>query len=171
MLSPKIEEALNKQINAELFSSYLYLSMSAYFESQGLPGMAHWMRLQVDEERVHGMKFYDFVHERNGRVTLDAIEAPQTEWDSPLAAFEATLEHEQKVTGLINDLVNLSIAEKDHAASNFLQWFVDEQVEEEATVQTILDKLKLVGDHGVAIFMIDNELARRQPPAAAATAE
>lgn len=170
MLSPKIEEAFNKQINAELFSSYLYLSMAAYFEAKSLAGMAHWMRLQVAEENAHGMKFYDFVHERNGRVKLAAIDEPQVEWDSPLAAFEAALGHEQKVTGLINDLVNLAIAEKDHAAANFLQWFVDEQVEEEATVQLIIDKLKLVGDHGVALFMIDNELGTRQTGAAAAEA-
>lgn len=161
MLSPKIEEAFNKQINAEFYSSYLYLSMAAYFEWRSLPGMAHWMRLQVDEENAHGTKFYDFIHERNGRVKLAAIDAPEVEWDSPLAAFEAALAHEQKVTGLINDLVNLAMAEKDHAAANFLQWFVDEQVEEEANAAEVVDMLKLAGEKGTALFMIDRQLGQR----------
>jgi len=134
MISKKIEKALNKQINAELYSAYLYLSMVAYFESVNLPGFANWMKVQTQEELMHAMKIYDFVNERGGRVVLKAIEAPPTEWDSPLDAFEATYKHEQKVTGLINNLVNLAIEEKDHATSSFLQWFVNEQVEEESSV-------------------------------------
>jgi len=167
MLNPKIEDALNRQINAELFSSYLYLSMSAYFESKSLGGMANWMRIQAQEELLHAMKFYDFINERGGRVVLTEIEAPKTSWDSPLQVFEDTYEHECKVTGLINDLVGLAMAENDHAAVTFLQWFVTEQVEEESNAQTILDKLKLVGDNGVAVFMIDGELGQRTLPAPA----
>jgi ferritin len=161
MLNPKLQEALNKQINAELYSAYLYASMSAYFESLNLKGMAHWMRIQVQEELAHVVRFYNFVNERHGRVLLAQIAAPKTEWKSVLEAFEDSYKHECLVTGLINELVNLAIAEKDHAANAFLQWFVNEQVEEEASVVAIVDKLKLVGDHGVALFMIDNELAAR----------
>ncbi len=116
---------------------------------------------------MHGMKFFDFVNSRNGRVTLTAIEAPKTDWKGPLDVFQDGLKHEQKVTGMINDLVNLSLAEGDHAAATFLQWFVNEQVEEESNAQAIIDKLNLVGDNGVALFMIDAELAQRPAPAAA----
>ena len=165
MLSPKIQDALNRQINAELFSSYLYLSMSAYFESKSLRGMANWMRIQAQEEDIHAMKFYDFVNDRGGRVVLTAIEAPKTSWDSPKQVFEETYAHECHVTSLINKLVDLSRTESDHAAETFLQWFVTEQVEEESNAETILDKLELVGDNGVALLMIDNELAQRIPPA------
>jgi ferritin len=164
MLSPKIEDALNSQINAELYSSYLYLSMSAYCDSQNLAGMANWMRIQAQEEHTHAMKFFDFVNERDGRVLLTQIEAPKTEWTSPLNVFEETLAHEQKVTGLINGLVDLSLEEKDHASNTFLQWFVTEQVEEEATAKTILDKLKLIGDNPVALYMLDGELGQRALP-------
>jgi ferritin len=166
MLNPKIQAALNSQINAELYSSYLYLSMSAYFDSQNLAGMANWMRIQAQEELTHAMKFFDFVNERGGRVLLTQVEGPKTEWSSPLDVFEETLAHERKVTALINDLVDLSLGEKDHAANTFLQWFVTEQVEEEATAEAILEKLKLVGDDGVAIFMLDGELGQRAVPAA-----
>ncbi len=167
MLNSKMQDALNRQINAELFSSYLYLSMSAYFESVGLPGMAGWMQAQADEERGHAMRMFAFINERDGRVLLDAIDKPKSEWNSPLEAFQEAYEHEQKVTALINGLVDLAVAEKDHAAGNFLQWFVDEQVEEEATARAICDKLKLVGDHGPALLMMDAELGRRPAPAAA----
>ncbi len=171
MLKPNIQEALNKQINAELFSSYLYLAMAAYFDSQSLAGMANWMRIQTQEELVHVMKFFDFINERDGRVLLAAIDGPKAEWTSPLDAFEAVLEHERKVTGLINDLVDLSLSERDHAANTFLQWFVTEQVEEEAAAKTIVDKLKLVGDNPVALYMLDGELAQRTlPPPTATTA-
>ncbi len=165
MLSQKMQDALNQQCNAELFSSYLYLSMSAYFEGQALPGMAQWMRFQAQEELIHAMKFFGFVNERNGQVTLTQIDAPKTQWNSPLDVFEDSLAHEQKVTGLIHDLVDLAIAEKDRATEAFLQWFVNEQVEEEATVTTIVDQLKLVGDNGVARFMLDGQLAQRAAPA------
>ena len=161
MLSEKIQEAFNKQVNAEMYSAYLYLSMSAYFESVNLPGMAGWMRAQAKEEMGHAMKFYRHIHERGGRVTLAAIEAPPGEWDSPLAAFEAAYKHEQKVTALINDLVDLSSAGGDHAARAFLQWFVTEQVEEEASADAVVQKLKQVGDTPGPLFMFDRELGRR----------
>ena len=164
-MNSKIESAFNEQLNAELFSSYLYLSMAAYFGSQNLKGMAQWMRMQVQEERMHGMKFFDFINECGGKVTLAKIREPKTEWRSPLDVFEDTCEHENKITSLINDLVDLAIKEKDHAANGFLQWFVTEQVEEEATVQEIRDKLKLIGDNPVALFMIDQELGQRPVPA------
>jgi ferritin len=164
MLSPKIQDAFNSQINAELYSSYLYLSMSAYCDSQNLAGMANWMRIQAQEEHTHAMKFFEFVNERDGRVLLTQIEAPKTEWTSPLDVFEETLAHEQKVTGLINDLVDLSLSEKDHASNTFLQWFVTEQVEEESTAKTIVDKLKLIGDNPVALYMLDGELGQRTLP-------
>jgi ferritin len=170
MLSPKIEDALNSQINAELYSSYLYLSMSAYCDSQNLAGMANWMRIQAQEEHTHAMKFFDFVNERDGRVLLTQIEAPKTEWTSPLDVFEETLAHEQKVTGLINGLVDLALEEKDHASNTFLQWFVTEQVEEEATAKTILDKLRLIGENPVALYMLDGELGQRTLPSPTANA-
>ena len=132
-MKKKILKSLNEQINAEMFSSYLYLSMEAYFQSISLKGFAAWMRVQAQEEMMHGMKFYDFVNERGGKVTLEAIAKPETTWATPLAAFEAVLKHEEHVTSLINNLVDLAISEKDHASNNFLQWFVAEQVEEEAS--------------------------------------
>jgi len=160
-MNSKIETAFNKQINAELYSSYLYLSMAAYFESQNLKGMAHWMRLQAQEEDMHGMKFFDFINECGGKVVLTAIEGPRTEWSGPLAVFEEAYEHERKVTGLIHDLVDLAIKERDHAANVFLQWFVTEQIEEEASAQEIRDKLRLIQDSPGPLFMIDRELGQR----------
>jgi ferritin len=168
MLNSKIQEAFNKQINAELYSEYLYLSMAAYFEAESFKGMAQWMRLQADEERVHALKFYDFIHARNGRVTLTQVDAPKTQWNSPLDVFEDAYKHEQKVSGLINDLSNLALGEKDHMAHQFLEWFANEQVEEEAAALTIVDQLKLVGDHGVALYLLDQQLGQRPPTAAAA---
>ncbi len=167
-MNSEIESAFNEQLNAELFSSYLYLSMAAHFESQNLKGMAHWMRMQAQEENMHGMKFFDFINERGGKVTLAKIKEPKTEWSSPLDVFEDTCAHESKVTGLINGLVDLSLSEKDHASNGFLQWFVTEQVEEEATAQEIRDKLKLIGDSPVVLFMIDQELGQRPAPATGA---
>ncbi len=168
MISQKLEEAFNNQINAELYSSYLYLSMVAYFESTNLPGFGQWMRCQAQEEVTHAMKFFHFVHERGGRVKLTAIDGPPTEWASPLAAFEAAYAHEQKVSGMINDLVDLAIEERDHAANNFLQWFVSEQVEEEASADEVVNKIKLAGDRGGGLFMLDRELGSRvfTPPVA-----
>ena len=162
MLSKTMEEALNAQINAELFSAYLYLSMSAYFEAQDFPGMAQWMRSQNDEEVVHAMKIFTYVVERGGRVTLAAIDAPQTEWKSPLAVFEHAYKHEQYVTSLIHKLVAQAIEENDYATKNMLNWFVDEQVEEEATASAIVAKLKMVGDHTSGLIMLDKELGGRQ---------
>lgn len=168
MLSKSMEKALNGQINAEMYSSYLYLAMAAYFEDVGLGGFAKWMEGQAQEELFHAMKFYAYVNERGGRVKLAAIDEPPSKWKTPLSCFENVLEHEQKVTGLINDLVNLAIDEKDHATNNFLQWFVAEQVEEEDTASGILDKLKLMGEAAGGMFMIDQELGQRvfTPPAA-----
>ena len=168
MIKEKIQDALNKQINAELYSSYLYLSMSAYFESINLKGCANWMRVQTQEELVHAMKFYDYLIERGGKVVLSSIESPPTEWPSPLAIFEQAYQHEQKVTGLINELVDLAIAEKDHATNIILQWFVSEQVEEEASADEVVQKIKLMGDARGGIFMLDRELAQRvfAPPTA-----
>ena len=161
MISKKMQDALNGQVNAELYSAYLYLSMESYFRSKNMNGFAHWMRVQTQEEMSHVMKFYDFIDERGGRIVLKAIEGPTTEWDSPLAVFEAVYEHEQKVTGLINELVDLAIAEKDHATNSFLQWFVNEQVEEEANVDNILGKLKLINDNPHALLMLDAAHAQR----------
>jgi ferritin len=167
MVGDKMHDALNKQVNAELYSAYLYLAMSAYFESISLHGFANWMRVQAQEEQTHAMKLYDYIHETNGRATLTAIDAPPNQWSSPLDAFENVLKHEQKVTGLINGLVDLAVAGKDHATNNFLQWFVAEQVEEESSADAIVQKLKLVGDARGAIFMFDQELGTRTftPPA------
>jgi ferritin len=161
MLNAKMQEALNKQINAELFSSYLYLSMASWFESQSFMGMANWMRLQAQEELGHALKFYAFINDRNGRVLLQAVEGPKTEWNSPLEVFEEAYKHELKVTAMINGLVKLALAESDYAGHSFLQWFINEQVEEEAAAKLIIDKLTLVGDNGVALFMLDNELGQR----------
>ncbi len=167
MISKKIEQAINDQINAELYSAYLYLSMVAYFESVNLSGFATWMKAQTQEELVHAMKMYDFVNERGGRITLTSIDGPPTEWDSPLAAFEAAYAHEQLVTGLINDLVNLAVEEKDHATNAFLQWFVNEQVEEEMSADNVVQNLKIANEAPGALFMIDRELGQRvfTPPA------
>jgi ferritin len=166
MISKKMEKALNEQINAEMYSAYLYLAMAAYFESENLGGLANWMRIQVQEETAHAMKFFDFINERRGRVVLKAIDQPAKEWKSPLAAFEASFEHEQMITGRINDLANLAIQEKDHATNAFLQWFVNEQVEEETSVDKVIQMLKMADKAPGALLMIDRELGRRtfNPP-------
>jgi ferritin len=161
MLSEKMQAALNAQINAELFSSYLYLSMAAYFYEENFPGFANWMRIQEQEERIHAMKFYDYVVSRDGRVRLLPIEGPQVEWASPLAAFEDSYQHEQKVTGLIHKLVDLALSEGDHATHSFLKWFVDEQVEEEANVDAVVQDLRRAGDSAQILFMLDRELGGR----------
>ncbi|UCC97129.1 MAG: ferritin [Phycisphaerales bacterium] len=168
MISKKMEKALNGQVNAELYSAYLYLSMESYFKSLNLNGFANWMRVQTQEEIMHAMKIYDFIDERGSRITLKAIEGPPTQWDSPRAVFEAAYAHEQKVTGLINGLVDLAIKEKDHATNTFLQWFVNEQVEEEASADAIVQQLKMMEDAPGGLFMLDRELAQRvftPPPA------
>lgn len=147
--------------NAEMYSAYLYYSMAAHFASQSLTGCARWMNLQAVEEMGHAQKFVDFINERGGRVVLKAIEAPPVEWSSPLEAFEQSLAHEGIVTGLINALVDVAVAESDHATNNFLQWFVGEQVEEEATVGEIVDRLKMVDSALGGIFLLDAELGKR----------
>jgi ferritin len=170
MLNPKMQDALNEQLNRELYSSYLYLSMSAYFDSVHLLGFAGWMRVQAQEEIVHALKYFDYVKERGGRTMLAPVEGPPTEWESSLPAFEQAYEHEVEVTARINGLVDLAIQLSDHAASNFLQWFVAEQVEEEASVDTVVQRLKLVGSDSAGLFMLDAELGKRifvLPPAAA----
>ena len=166
MLSDKMLSALNSQINAEYYSSYLYLSMAAHCRAANLEGFASWLRIQADEEMIHAMKIYDFVLERGGRVALAALDAPPTQWETPTAIFEATLAHEQHVTGRINKLVDLAIAESDHATNAFLQWFVNEQVEEEASADAVLRKLQLMADAPGGLFMLDQQLGQR--PAAAA---
>jgi ferritin len=164
MLSEKVQKALNEQLNAEMYSSYLYLSMNAYFKSISLDGFANWMYAQAQEELMHAMKFYDYINQRGGRVLLSVIESPPVEWDSPQTVFEETLKHEQKVTGLINALVETALSENDHATNIFLQWFVTEQVEEEDSVGNVLGQLKLLGDAKGGLFMMDRELAKRGAP-------
>ena len=161
MLKEKVEKAINKQINAEMWSGYLYLSMSSYLESKGLSGFANWMWIQAREEMTHAMRLYSHVIERGGRVKLEAIDKVPIEWKSPLHVFEETYKHEQKVTGLIENLVDIAEKEKDRATYNMLQWFIDEQVEEEASADEILQKLKLIGENGNGLFMLDNELGQR----------
>jgi ferritin len=161
MLSTAMQNAINEQINKELYSSYLYLSMAAYFESTGLPGFATWMRAQSQEELEHALKFFDYVNERGGRVELEAIEKPTVAWESPLAVFEATYEHEQMVTALINNLYKVALEEHDYASQVMLHWFIDEQVEEEASVSQIVDSLERVGDKGQGLIMMDRALGQR----------
>ena len=161
MIKKKVLDALNKQVNAELYSAYMYLSMEAYFQSINLSGFANWMRCQTQEEVFHAMKIYDFINERGGRVTLKPIDGPPINWKSPLDVFNETYKHEQLVTSLINKLVDLSIKESDHATNTFLQWFVTEQVEEEAAADEIVQKLKLIGKDGSGLFMMDQEMAQR----------
>ena len=167
MISKKMQDAFNDQITAEFFSAHLYLSMSSYLESIDLPGFASWMRVQYQEEISHGMTMFDYVIERDGRAIVQAIDTPQAEWSNVLAVFEGSLEHEQKVTGLINNLMDIALSEKDHAANIFLQWFVIEQVEEEATAKGIVQKLKMLGNSKAGLFQIDKELGSRvfTPPA------
>jgi ferritin len=172
-INDKLQKALNDQINAELFSSYLYLSMSAYFESQDLPGFANWMRVQAREEDLHVQKFFDYIVERGGRVMLEAIAKPRTEWGSALEAFEEALAHERSISARISDLVELALEQKDRATHSFLQWFVDEQVEEEASADQVVKAVRLGGGQPVAMLMLDRELAARvfTPPAASGGAQ
>ncbi len=161
MLKDKIQKALNAQMNFEMSSSYLYLAMAAYFESENLNGFAKWMKVQSGEEYGHAMKIYGYLNQRNGRVNLAAIDAPKSQWKGATEVFTETLKHEQKVTAAIDNLVDLAVTEKDHATNAFLQWFVTEQVEEEATAMNILDKVKLVGDNKNGLFLLDRELGMR----------
>jgi ferritin len=164
MLSKALEDAINEQINKELYSAYLYLSMAAYAEAASFPGFAHWMQMQYQEEVFHALKFFDYVNERGGRVVLKAIDQPPTEWESPQHMFQHVLEHEQMVTGLINDLYALAVKENDYAAQMELQWFITEQVEEEKNAGDIVDQLKMIGDQTMALLMLDKELGTRLPP-------
>jgi len=162
MIKPEIQDAFNKQINAEMYSSYIYLSMAAWFENENLTGMASWMKTQSREEWGHAMKFFEHLHERGGRATLAAIKAPPAQWDSPTVVFEEVAKHEQQITGLINQLVDLAQNAKDHASVNFLQWFVNEQVEEEATAADILHKLKMINKSTNGLFFLDRALGERK---------
>lgn len=161
MISDKVEKAFNDQIQEEMFSAYLYLAMAAWFETLNLRGFASWMRVQFQEEQFHAMKFYSHIIERGGSVKLQALDAPPAKWDSPLAAFEAALKHEQHITGCIYKLVELAQDKKDYPAVAMLQWFVTEQVEEEANAEEICHKLKLVGDNAGGLFILDRELGMR----------
>ena len=161
MLKPNLLAALNQQINEEYYSSYIYQAMVAYFEDNHLDGCAHWMRLQAAEEHEHALKIFDYVISRGGRVVLAAVQAPPKEWPSPQAAFEAALAHEKLMTANINKLADLAQSEKDHATNNLMQWYVTEQVEEEANVDDIVNKLKMVGGDGAGLFLMDRELKSR----------
>lgn len=170
MINEKVEQAFNKQINAETYSAYLYWSMSAALEKMNLPGFANWMRIQAQEEMIHALKFYQHIIERGGSVVLSAIDAPPVEWDSVKAVFQNALKHEQFVTGLINGLMDLAMEQRDHAGNMFLQWFVSEQVEEEASAMEVLGKLEVVGETAGGLYMLDKEMGQRVfvPPAAQA---
>ena len=166
MISQSLADALNDQLKQELYSSYLYLSMSAFCDDRNLTGFAHWLRLQADEEREHAMKFFDFIQDRDGRAVLQAIPQPPREFGSPVNVFEQVLAHEQEVTSLIEQLYRKAVAEQDHATQIFLQWFITEQVEEEKTASQLLETLKLAGDNKVALLMLDRELGARSAPTA-----
>ncbi len=161
MIGKPIEKAINEQINAELYSFYLYLAMAAHFDETSFKGLARWMRAQAQEEMSHALKFFDYVHERGGSVALKAIDQPKGTWPSVLAAFEAAYAHERSITARVNGLVDKAIAAKDHATANLLQWFVKEQVEEEATLDPIVTRLQAIGDHPGALYYLDHELGKR----------
>ncbi len=167
-MKANVQKAINGQINAEIYSAYLYLSMAAYFDGQDLPGFANWMKMQAQEEMSHAMKFYDFVYDRGGSVEMSAIAQPPVKFKSPLLVVEQVLEHEKEVTELINNLYELAQKEKDYAFESLLKWYIDEQVEEESSAGQLIDKLKLAGDKGPGLFMLDKELGGRTftPPAA-----
>ena len=156
-----MQDALNEQIKNELYSAYLYLSMSAHFEAANLPGFAKWMRIQAGEEQTHAMKFFDFINDRGGRVTLQAILQPPTEFTTPLAVFEQVLEHEGKVTAMIHNLYALALHENDYPTQVMLQWFINEHVEEEKNASHIVETLKLAGDKGGSLLMLDHRLGKR----------
>ncbi len=162
MINKPMQDAINEQINKELFSAYLYLSMAAYFEEKNLSGFANWMRVQAEEEREHAMKFYDFILETGGKVTLKAIDAPKTEWNSNLEVAEEVAAHEAKVTASIYALYELALQEKDYPAQIMLQWFITEQVEEEKNAAEIVANLKLIEERGTAVLMLDKQLGKRK---------
>lgn len=162
MISKILEKELNKQVNAEMYSAYLYLSMSAYLSKENLNGFSQWMKVQFEEEQTHAMKFFQYILDRGGEVKLEKIEQPKLSWDGIIDVFEHVYKHEQHVTMLINNLVDVAISEKDHATVALLQWYVSEQVEEEATVSGVLDQLKLIEGKGSGLFMLDREAKARQ---------
>jgi ferritin len=164
MLKDNVQNALNDQIQAEFHSAYLYLAMAAWCEDKNFDGFSHWMRMQAQEEMFHAMKVFDYVNMTGGRVILQAVEQPDSDWTSPLEIFKASLAHERYMTGRINDLLALAMAENDHATANMLQWFISEQVEEEATVDAICGKLEMMGDNMHGVFMVNQELAGRAAP-------
>ena len=162
MLSKKVEKALNKQVNAEFWSAYLYLSMASCLDAKGFSGMADWMRSQFAEEQEHALKLFNYIIDKGGRVLLEPIAEVPTEWKDALDVFKSTLKHEQTVTSMINDLCALAIAEKDYATESFLHWFVDEQVEEEKNAREIIDVLTMIGKDGYGLYRYDKELAARK---------
>ncbi len=161
MISKTMQDAINNQINAEMFSSNLYLSMSAFCDSANLKGMAHWLRVQAQEELGHALKFFDYMNTRDGRAMIQAVAQPAADFKSPREVFEQTLEHERKVTGLIHKLYEQAVAENDYATQLLLQWYINEQVEEEANATEIVEKFKMIGESSNAIFMLDHELGHR----------
>lgn len=161
MLSKSMEAAINDQITHELYSSHLYLAMSAHFDAANLPGTAHWMRVQAREEQGHAMKFYGYINSHDGRVILQGIDQPPSDFGTIVEAFQHVLEHERKVTGLINQLYAQAFKENDYATQMLLQWFINEQVEEEKNATEIVEQLKLIGTHGTALYMMDRQLASR----------
>ena len=166
MINEKMNAALNNQVNAELYSAYLYLSMQAYFQKLNLNGFVNWMNIQIQEEMAHARGLYDYIQERDGEIILDAIKKPDQTWNSPLEVFEAVLKHEQLVTSLINKLADVADETKDRAAALFLQWYIKEQVEEEASVSGVLETLRMIKDDTHALLLLDKELAARvfNPP-------
>ncbi len=164
MLSDKLKEELNKQLNREIYSAYLYMSMAAYSDANGLPGFSAWFQAQAAEELSHAMKFYNYMSDRGVRVVLEAVPKPTTDYESPTQVFEETLKHEQYITENINKLYELAVQENDYATQTFLHWFITEQVEEEKSVNQVLDTLRLIGDKGHGLVMLDRELGKRGQP-------
>ena len=161
MINTTVQEAINEQIKNEVYSAYLYLAMSAHFEAANLPGFAHWMRLQSNEEVDHALKLFDYLNDRGGRVELKAIDKPPTTWESTLVTFKDALEHEQKITALIHNLYATAAKENDYATQVMLMWFIDEQVEEEKSTSLIVEQLKLIEVRGTAILFLDKQLGKR----------
>lgn len=161
MINEKVGKILNEQVNKELYSAYLYLSMSAYFSDMGLLGFANWMRIQAQEEQAHAMLIYDFLNDRGEKVILTAIDAPPNSWKTPIDVMEEVLKHEIYVTSLINNIIFVAEEAKDRATMSYMNWFVDEQVEEEANAKEIIDKLKLIGDDKSALYLLDKDLSTR----------
>ncbi len=161
MISNKLENALNSQLNAELYSAYLYLSMAAYLSQNNLSGFSNWMKVQFEEEQSHANKLFQYILDRGGNVKLEEISKPKNKWNNIIDVFEDILKHEQYITSRINELVDIAMSEKDHATVALMQWYVSEQVEEEATVSDILDQLKLIEGKGSGLFMLDREAKQR----------